>query len=158
MMPGKRVKLAVPLLVGFFAFVLAAPSSGRELIMLDEPVFALTLTDAAGNPGELFEPNREMVFNVRFALALSEVRPYPVSVTIEIGDGSRKEVIESVTGERLDEGIWILKQPVTARSAWGREVPFKVILKVRMADRMERDTHFFYRWQTIEGTFRVGFR
>jgi hypothetical protein len=158
MRPARCGKLVIPILIGLFAFPLAAPSNGRELIMLDEPVFAVTLTDAAGNPGELFEPNREMFFNVRFALALSEVRPYPVRVHIEIGEGSRKEVIEAIQGERLDEGVWLLKQPVTARSTWGREVPFKVILRVRMADRQDVGTHLFYRWQTIEGSFRVGFR
>ena len=138
-------------------FLPVLPAGAGQMEQLPDSIFEVWLTDASGAVSEVFESKSNMVVNVRFALANSELVEYPVNVTIEIGEGDKKESVESFSG-RLDEGIYLFTETIQVNRNWGKEVPIKVIHRARIADRKDEGVHHFYRYRVAEGIFRIGYR
>ncbi len=141
---------ALSLAAGTAAAVDISPMPGKT--------FEVLTTDASGNAQDLFPPGEDVVFAVRFGLMMSEVKSYPVIITLVVGPpGSSQQTTELFNG-KLEEGFWQATQAVKVQSAWGPEAPYKVIMKVRIFNRSVAGTDSFYIYYTAEGTFKVGYR
>lgn len=132
--------------------LLAGPASAPagEAVPMPGKVFDVSLTDASGTSREAFDLGDDVVFNVRFGLMLSDIRSYPVAVTITVGPDTK----EAYSG-RLDEGFWLVREKARVTSGWGRTVPWKVVLKVKMTNRAEGGGSSYYAYYKTEGSFSV---
>lgn len=146
------------LLPGLMLLFSSGITAAGEVQKLPDKTIDVFLTDAGGNTREIFPPGGVAVFNVRFGLMMSDVKSYPVLVTIIVGpEGPSRETIEAYNG-RLDEGFWRLTENVEVKANWKPEVPFKVIVKSRIFNRAAEGTTSFYSYYTVEGTLKVGYR
>jgi hypothetical protein len=145
-----RFILAILTLAGLVT-VLSGTASAVETRLLSDSVFDVTLTDEKGTPQNQFAPGGNVVFNVRLALALSEVKNYPVTVTV-VMNGKETQIFS----DRLKEGIWVIseKLPVVGSGT----VPWKVVVMVRVFNRDEKGSTSFNSYTTAEGSFAIGYR
>lgn len=97
--------------------------------------------DLVSNAFEVRVDNR--VVEVQFALALSEVSNYPVTITAMCC--STEEVLYQGT---LTEGVYRLTAPLTKISGRGE---LKVVLKTRITSRSDRGNESFLVYQKWQG-------
>ena len=118
-------------LVSMTGQILAAPDALRAAT--PEPL-----------PQKTFEVRVEGgVVDVTFALALSEVSNYPVTITAV--SGPLEEVLWDGV---LPEGLYRLEAPLTKIAAGS----LKVVLRTRVTNRSAQGTQSFLRYLTWEGT------
>ncbi len=123
---------------------------GAEPVRLDDRLFEVTLTDPSGKPGETFAPGSRLVVTARFGLMMSDVKDYPVTVTMSVGDAT----VESFNG-RLREGVWSLSERFDVIANWQPSVPWKVVLRVKIFDRSKEGVDWFFAYYRAEGTVAV---
>jgi hypothetical protein len=122
-----------------------------------ERVFDVRLADGQGKTANAFPPGSMVTFNIRFGLMLSDIGEYPVLVTLVVGkEGPYQQTIESYNGT-LQQGLWNLTEQVKVLANWGPDAPFKVIVRVRMFSKAGGSTTSYYSYNTLDGTFRVGY-
>jgi len=118
------------------------------------PALAAALLLAAPVAPRAAEPERlpQKVFEVRaeggtvevtFALAMSEVPDYPVTITAISGS-----VEELLWDGMLAEGFYRLRAPLTKITPG----PLKVVLRTKITNRTAQGNIHFLRYQTWEGT------
>ncbi len=129
-----------------------------DVRLLPDKLFEVSLTDDAGGIQEQFPPGGNVVVNVRFGLMHSEVKNYPVVVTITIGKPNQApEAVESFNG-RLEEGLYVLTEKFKVKANWSPEAPYKVTVKTRMINRTSAGSESYYSYYTAEGTLKTGYR
>lgn len=126
--PGLNTLL---LTVGFLATAPGALSA-VEPVRLPQQVFSVQVEGGA-----------TPFVEVTFALALSEVSNYPVTITAVSGP-----VEEQLYDGVLSEGFYRLRAPLTKITSGA----IKVILRTRLSDRSAQGTQSFLRYQFWEGT------
>ena len=137
-------KAAVSLLLALaMTSALPSPVPAVETQRLPLPVFRAWFNDSSGRETTSPRPGDDAVLNVTFALALSEVRSYPVTLTLTMGG----EEIRIFDG-RLDEGFWNVTEKVRIKRG-----PWKVILRIKVTNRTEGGSTTFSSYTTAEGTF-----
>lgn len=130
--------------------VVPGTAIGAEPVRLDDKLFEVTLTDLSGNPGESFAPGSRLVVTTRFGLMMSDVKDYPVTVTVSVGDAT----VESFNG-RLREGVWSVSERFDVIANWQPSVPWKVVLRVKIFDRSREGVDSFFAYYRAEGTVAV---
>jgi hypothetical protein len=148
-MPFRRL-LPACLLAAVACWPLAVAAG--EPVRLADKLFEVTLTDGAGNPAESFAPGSQMVLTVRFGLMMSDVKDYPVTVTMIVGG----QTVEAFSG-RLREGVWSLSERFDVIANWKPSVPWKVLLRVKMFDRSKDGTESFFAHYRAEGMAAVNY-
>lgn len=133
------------------------PARAAEPELQDIKPFDVQLTNAAGEEKLLFSPRDTLYFDIRFALALSEVNRYPITITLIQQAGSETEEQELYKGQ-LTEGFYLLRVPLERFPTESGEVNAKVIIKVRIFNRAPGGRQSFYSYRRWEGTYRVGYR
>lgn len=117
------------------------------------PLFVILLAAApsalsAAEPFQIAPPFEVRVVpgpavEVTFALALSEVSSYPVTITAT--SGATEEVLYSGS---LSAGVYRMNAPLTKITSG----PVKLILKTKVTNRSESGTQSFLSYQRWEGT------
>jgi hypothetical protein len=115
------------------ALLVSAPS----LLAAGEPQRVAPSFDVKLGPGPAVE--------MTFALALSEVSSYPVTITA-IGGA----VEEQLWTGSLSEGVYQFQAPLTKITSG----PLKLVLKTKVTNRTEGGGQSFVTYQKWEGTIR----